>query len=426
MEDTVEYTTTNRTGNAVVLSASFSADEVSAMHREALQVMAGKLRIPGFRPGKAPLSIVAQYVSDDELKDDVLQKAASQSYLTFLKEHKDTDALIFEPEIVDTVWGDKNAKGLTIDVRMFEMPKADQGFWNSIELQDVRTDTAKAVTRRMMSLVDAVTETSPKDGSAALGDVVNVSILTEKSTNPYRTELTVGEGDVGKAYEGVLIGMKARESKHFNVQMQESTLEGDITVEGVAEKHVPELNDEFARSVGSFESLADLQKALEGDEQRKADEARQDALFDSAIQAAAEKLGVDFPGYVRRDATEQRLGEIKNSLASNGLSLNEYLKYNNISAEQLTKDVEVDAVKMLQRDLLMEATERVCSIAAEDSEIDAYVALHKEELAKAGIETATEKGRTSIRNVVVWDKTRNLITGAVQMKEPSEAKQEEQ
>jgi trigger factor len=426
MEDIVEYTTTNRTGNAVVLSASFSADEVSAMHREALRAVAGKLRIPGFRSGKAPLSIAAQYVSDDELKDDVLQKAASQSYLTFLKEHKDTDALIFEPEIVDTVWGDENAKGLRIDVRMFEMPKADQGLWNSIEVQDVRTDTAKAVARRMMSLVDAVTETSPKDGPAALGDVVNVSILTEKSTNPYRTEFTVGEGDVGKAYEDVLTGMTPGESKHFNVQLQESALEGDITLEGVAEKHVPELNDEFARSVGSFESLAELQKTLEGDEQRKADEARQDALFDSAIQAAAEKLGVDFPGYVRRDATEQRLGEIKNSLARNGLSLNEYLKYNNISAEQLTKDVEADAVKMLQRDLLMEATERVCSIAAEDSDIDAYVVLHKEELAKAGIETATEKGRTSVRNVVVWDKTRSLITSAVQMKEPSEAKQEEQ
>ncbi len=99
----MEYTTTNKTGNSIVLSATFSADEVSAMRREAVLAMAGKLRIPGFRPGKAPLSIVAKYVSDEELKDDVLQKAASQTYVTFLKEHKDTDALIFEPEIVESV-----------------------------------------------------------------------------------------------------------------------------------------------------------------------------------------------------------------------------------------------------------------------------------------------------------------------------------
>ncbi len=422
----MEYTTKNRTGNAIVLSASFSADEVSAMHREALQAMAGKLRIPGFRPGKAPLSIVGQYVSDDELKDDVLQKAASQSYFTFLKEHQDTDALIFEPEIVDTVWGDENAKGLTVDVRVFEMPKADQEFWNSIEVEDVQTDTAQAVTNRMMALVDAVTETSPKDGPVASGDAVSVSILTDKSTDPYRTELTVGEGDVGKAYESVLVGMNVGESRHFSVQLQDNTVEGDITVEGVAEKHVPELNDEFARSVGSFESLAELQKALQDDEQRKADEVRQETLFDRAIQAAAEKLGLDFPGYVRRDATEQRLSEIKTSLTRNGLSLNEYLKYNNITTEQLTKDVEADAVKILQRDLLMEATERVCGIVADDSEVGAYVTLHAEELAKAGIDITTEKGRTSIQNIVVWDKTRNLITGAIQMKGPSEAKQEEQ
>ncbi|MHB8071618.1 MAG: trigger factor [Candidatus Cryosericum sp.] len=421
----MEYTTTNRTGNAIVLSALFSSDEVSAMRHEALQTTAGKLRIPGFRPGKAPLSIVAQYIGDGDLKDDVLQKAASQSYLTFLKEHKDTDALIFEPEIVDTVWGDEKSGGLKIDVRVFEMPKADQEFWKAIEVEDVHTDVTKAVTSRMASLVDAVTETSPKDGPAAHGDDVSVSVLTVKSTSPYRTEFTVGEGDVGKAYEDVLVGMNAGETRHFNVQLQESTLEGDITVESVAEKHVPEINDEFARSVGSFGSLAELRKALEDDEQRKADEARQDALFDRAIQVAAQKLGIDFPGYVRRDATEQRLDEIKSSLARNGLSLNEYLKYNNINAEQLTNDVEADAVKMLQRDLLMEATERACGIAAEDSEVGAYVTLHADELAKAGIDITTEKGRTSVQNVVVWDKTRSLIAGAVLLKEPSEAKQEE-
>jgi trigger factor len=426
MEDTVEYTTTDKTGNAIVLSASFSSDEVAAMHHEALQTVAGRLRIPGFRPGKAPLSIVAQYVNDDELKDDILQKAASQTYLTFLKEHKDTDALIFEPEIVDTAWDKESEQGLKVSVRVFEMPKTDLEFWGGIQVEDVQTDTAKAVNDRMMSLVDAVTETSPKDGPAAHGDAVNVSILTEKSANPYHTELTIGEGNVGKAYEDVLVGMSAGETRHFNVQMQGSQLEGDITVDSVAEKHVPELNDEFARMVGSFGSLAELRKSLEDDEQRKANEARQNAIFDRAVEAAADKLGLNFPGYVRRDATEQRLGEIKNSLSHNGLSLNEYLKYNNISAEQLTKDVEADAVKMLQRDLLMEATERACDVTAADSEIDAYAALHKEELAKAAIETTTDKGRASVRNVVVWDKTRDLITGAVQMKEPSGAKQEEQ
>jgi len=422
----VEYTTTNRTGNTIVLSAAFSSDEISAMRHEALQATAGKLRIPGFRPGKAPLSIVAQYVSADDLKDDVLQKAASQSYRTFLKEQKDTDALIFEPEIVDTVWGDETSGGLKVDVRVFEMPRADQEFWKGIEVEDAPADIGKAVASRMSSLVDAVTETSPKDGPVAPGDDVHVSVLTAKSANPYHTELTVGEGDVGRAYEDVLVGMTAGETRHFKVQLQESALEGDITVESLAEKHVPQVNDEFARSVGSFGSLAELQKALQDDEQRKADEARQETLFDRAIQSAAQKLGIDFPGYVRRDATEQRLMEIKSSLARNGLSLNEYLKYNNITAEQLNSDVEADAVKMLQRDLLMEATERACNVTAEESEIAAYMTLHADELAKAGIDITSEKGRTSIQNIVMWDKTRSLVTGTVLVKQPSEATQEEQ
>ena len=422
----MEYTTTKKIGNSIVLSATFSADEVSAMRREATLAMAGKLRIPGFRSGKAPLSIVAKYVSDEELKDDVLQKAASQTYVAFLKEHKETDALIFEPELVDSILEDDATKGLKVDVRVFEMPRADRDLWSGVEVEDVPTDTTKAVERRIRALVDAVTETSPKDGPATYGDSVTVTVATEKSQNPYHTEFTVGEGETGKAYEPFLTGMNVGESKHFSVQLQESTLEGDITLNGVAEKHIPEVNDEFARTVGAFDSLMKLRKTLEEDEQHKADEARKDAIFGRAIETAAEKLGIDFPGYVRRDATQERLGEIKESLARNGLSLNEYLKYNSISAEQLTKDVEADAVKLLQRDLLMEATERACGIVAGDGDIEAYVESHKEELAKAGIDTTTENGRKTLRNVIVWENTRSLIAGAVQLKELSEARQEVQ
>jgi len=74
----------------------------------------------------------------------------------------------------------------------------------------------------------------------------------------------------------------------------------------------------------------------------------------------------------------------------------------------------------------MEATERACSIVAGDTDIEAYVDSHKEELDKAGIDVTTENGRKTIRNVIVWENTRSLITGAVQLKEPSEAKQEVQ
>lgn len=422
----MEYTTTNKIGNSTVLSAIFSADEVSAMRREVTLAMAGKLRVPGFRPGKAPLSIVAKYVSDEEVKDDVLQKAASQTYVAFLKEHKETDALIFEPELVDSVLEDDAAKGLKVDVRVFEMPKADHDLWSGVEVEDVVADLSEVIERRIRALVDAVTETSPKNGPAAHGDSVTVTVASEKTQHPYHTEFTVGEGEVGKAYEPFLIGMNVGESKPFSVQLQEGALEGDITLDGVAEKHVPEINDEFARTVGAFSSLVELRKTLEEDEQHKADEARKDTIFGRAIEVGAEKLGIDFPGYVRRDATRERLGEIKDSLVRNGLSLNEYLKYNNISAEQMSKDVEVDAVKLLQRDLLMEATERACGIVAGDADVEAYVESHKEELGKAGIDASTENGRKTIRNVVVWENTRNLIIGAVRLKEPSGVKQEVQ
>jgi trigger factor len=423
----MEYTTKSKNGNSITLSATFNADEVAVMRREAMLGMARKLKIPGFRPGKAPLSILANYIDNEEIKDDILQKGASEAYVSFLKDHKDTEALIFEPEIVDSsLEGDGDKSTLTVDVRVFEMPRADREMWSSIEVEDAPIDTTRAVQRRISALVDAVTETVPKEGPAASGDEVSVSIATQKSESPYHTEFTLGEGEVGKAYEPFVAGMNVGESRHFNVQLkEESSLEGEVTLESVAEKHVPEVNDDFARTVGAFESLEELRKTLEQDEWRKADEARKEAIFDRSINAAAEKLGIDFPGYVRRDATQERLDEIKESLTRNGLSLSEYLKYNNIDMEQLTKDVEADAVKLLQRDLLIEATERSCGVVAEDSDIDAYIEAHRDELAKAGIDPSTEKGRKTVRNVVEWEKTRTLILESVVLKAADQAKQEE-
>lgn len=424
----MEYTTTSSNGNSITLSATFNADEVTAMRRDAMLAMSRKLKIPGFRPGKAPLSILGNYIDNEELKDDILQKGASEAYVSFLKDHKDTEALIFEPEIVNSsLQGEGDLSSLTVDVRVFEMPRADREMWNSIEVEDTPVDTAKAVQRRISALVDAVTETVPKDGPAAPGDEVRVSIATEKSASPHDTEFTLGEGEVGTMYQPFVTGMNVGESRHFNVQLKEdSTLEGDITLTGISEKHVPEVNDEFARSVGAFDSLEELRRTLEQDEQHKADESRKEGIFERAINIAAEKLGIDFPGYVRRDATQERLDEIKESLTRNGLSLNEYLKYNSIDMEQLNKDVEADAVKLLQRDLLMEATERSCSVVAEDSEIDAYIELHKDELAKAGIDVSAEKGRKTVRNVIEWEKTRNLILDSVVLKTADQVKQEEQ
>jgi trigger factor len=423
----MEYTTKSKNGNSITLSATFNADEVAVMRREAMLGMARKLKIPGFRPGKAPLSILANYIDNEEIKDDILQKGASEAYVSFLKDHKDTEALIFEPEIVDSsLEGDGDKSTLSVDVRVFEMPRADREMWSSIEVEDAPIDTTRAVQRRISALVDAVTETVPKEGPAASGDEVSVSIATQKSESPYHTEFTLGEGEVGKAYEPFVAGMNVGESRHFNVQLkEESSLEGEVTLESVAEKHVPEVNDDFARTVGAFESLEELRKTLEQDEWRKADEARKEAIFDRSINAAAEKLGIDFPGYVRRDATQERLDEIKESLTRNGLSLSEYLKYNNIDMEQLTKDVEADAVKLLQRDLLIEATERSCGVVAEDSDIDAYIEAHRDELAKAGIDPSTEKGRKTVRNVVEWEKTRTLILESVVLKTADQAKQEE-
>lgn len=421
----MEYTAATKIGNSTVISATFTPEETAALRQQALQAKARSLHVPGFRPGKAPLGMVAKYVSNQDLKDEVIQKAASQAYLAFLKEQSDADALIFEPEIVDSTVGEELNDELKLQVRVFELPRTDQTFWKSIEVEDEPVDVTKSVERRISALVEALTETSPKEGPAEKGDAVAVTIKTEKATNPYHTELTVGEGEVGKAYEPYLVGMMPGETRHFSVQLSGSSMEGEITLESVAEKHIPPVDDNFARSVGAFENLEELRKTLEDDERRKAEEARKDALFTRAVDTAAEKLAIDFPGYVRRDATEQRLGEIKESLARNGLSLNEYLKYNNIAMEQLMKDVEADAVKALQRDLLMEATERACGIVADDAVIDEYVGEHADELTKAGIDTSTEAGRKTAGNVIVWEKTRDLIVDSVAVKTAAKTAQEE-
>ncbi len=73
----------------------------------------------------------------------------------------------------------------------------------------------------------------------------------------------------------------------------------------------------------------------------------------------------------------------------------------------------------------MEATERACGIAADDAAIDEYVSGHGEDLTKAGIDASTEAGRKTAGNVIVWEKTRDLIVNSVAVKTALKTVQEE-
>jgi trigger factor len=418
MEETLENTTKSQTGNSLVLSSSFNAEELSALRSQAIQSIGVKMRIPGFRPGKAPLSVLSNYVKESDVNDDLLQAAASKSYSTFLKEDKSTDALIFEPEILSTTWGSVETPALELELRVFRLPRTDREFWSSIEVEDTHIDVESAVERRISALVETATELVPKSGAAGPGDSVGVSILTAGGQRPYRTELVLGEGTVGRAYQDVVAGMNVGESRHFSVTLQEKPLEGDLTLETVAERHVPEVNDEFAHSLGAYDSLDALRASLRAEEEKRAEEERDDSLFAHSVDVAAQRLDLQFPLYVRREETERRVAEMRDRLARNGLSLNEYLKYNSLELGAFTSGVESEAAKGLERELLMEATQRSCEILVDDNDAASYAETNGDELKKAGIDIASYEGKIAIRNIILWQRTRKLIVESVRLKEP--------
>lgn len=341
-------------------------------------------RLPGFRKGHVPRSLVKVHFSDDVRREvaehlipDVYRKALSEAKLDPVNEPDLQEVRLEEGAPLSFV--------AVVEVK----PAITLGEYRGVEVQHAPTPVgADDLASALEHMREQQAQFHVVDRPAATGDLVVVNYTVAIDGHPPSSqtgyEFLVGAGNVLPEIDDAVIGLRAGEERQVPLRFAEDhrreDLRGragqaDVKVVEVKEKALPSLDDDFAKSLGEFETLAalraELQKQLEA--RREHDERR--ALQEKVVDAVIARHEFTVPDALVMRQVAHRIEHARESVRRQGIDP-ERMPWD---YEKLIAELRPGAEKAVRRALLLEAIADKEAIAPTDADVDAEV----EKLAQA-------------------------------------------
>jgi trigger factor len=398
--------------NRVRLDVAVPGDEVRRQMERAVRQLGREVRVPGFRPGKAPAEVIVQRVGREAIVQEMLKGALGGWYSEALSEAGVVP--IDDPELdLEDVPEDGD---LTFQATVQVRPKATLGAYTGLEVGKAEPQVPEgALDEQMEALRERAARLVPVERPARTGDFLVIDFdgssggkrLRNASARDYLVEL--GGGRLVSEFDSRLAGMSAGETVEFPVTYRDSdgreelrgrTVDYAVTVKQVQEKELPALDDDLAIGVSEFDTLDELR----ADVQRRLDEAAQadvDELFRRmVIDAAMANATVDVPAVM----VDRRIGTILQQTAQQlpeGVEFEQYLAATGRTIEQIVEELRPDAENAIRRELVVEAIAEAEGIEIADEQVEAQV---REDAEATG--RAPERLLSDLRKGAGWEALR--------------------
>ncbi len=392
MSLTAEVTTLEE--NRVRLDVAVPEDEVQRRMDRAIKKMAREVRVPGFRPGKAPAEVVVQRVGHDAVVQEMLRSALGDWYSQAVS---DTGIVpIDEPDLDLNEVPEEGDLSFTATVQV--RPSATLGDYSGLEIGRAEVELPEgALEAQLESLRERAAKLVPVERAAGKGDFVIIDFdgtldgktVRQASARDYAVEL--GGGRLLPEFDQRLLGMSAGETVTFPVgyaandgrpELQGKTIEYTVSLKGVQEKDLPPLNDDLALEVSEFDTMDELRADLERRLTEAATE-RVDELFRRmVIDAVSEKATVDVPTVM----TDRRIGSILQQTAQQlpeNVSFEDYIAATGRTIEQVIEELRPDAEMAVKRELVVEAVAEAEGVEITDEEMEEQVRTDAEATGRA-------------------------------------------
>ena len=366
--------------------------------------LAGSLRIPGFRKGKAPTQVVAARVGREALWEEALRSHVDGWFWNAAENSGIRPVATPELELGDLP-DDGGPYRFTATVSV--LPKPELSDWTQLEVPRPQAEIpAELVEQELERVRETVAELVPVDGRPAReGDTVVLDITGEGVPTQLDYVAEVGSGRLVKEIDEALVGMAAGETKTVELASDAGeTVAVDVGVKEIKEKILPELDDELARAASEFETLADLRADIERRLDEQLAEEIEIKFRENVVDALADASKVDGAEPLVERRTAELAAAFVRSLENRGISVEAYLTMAGQSQEQLIGRLREEAARSLGRELVLDAVADQLGLEVTDEEIEELIREQSEdgedpdETAKRLRETGTfEKLRADLR-----------------------------
>ena len=372
----------SKENNRVKFTMDFTAEEFEAAVVKAYQDSKDKFNIDGFRKGKAPRSIIEKHFGEGVFFEDAINNLFQTSYPDALNE--------LELEVIDSPHADFSeigkGKPLTITIDVDVYPVVEVKDYKGIEVEQVDPEVTDedvdrdidAMRKRNSRMV--VADRPVENGDTVILDYAGfVGDEQFKGGTAENQELKIGSGMFIPGFEEQLIGVKAGESKDVVVTFPEDYQTKELagkeatfkcTVHEVKFEELPELDDEFAKDVSEFDTLAELRddaraRILESAKLQCENEAK-----DKVIAQVYEKNKVEAPATMVADEMDRMIQELEQQMRYQGLNIQQYLQFTGSTLDDFRKEIKPEAEKRVATRIVLRSIGDVEKVEVTDEDMD--------------------------------------------------------
>jgi trigger factor len=405
----VTVSTRPEPGSKMVLEIEVPPDEVDRHFATAYRHVAERTKVPGFRPGKAPRHVIDRFVGRGSVLAEAMDHLVSDSYGAALDQ---TDVIpIDNPEIDLDPAALAEGQGITFTATVPVRPDVTLGAYTEYSFGlEVPEVTDEQVAQVIEELREQQATLRPVDGrGAAEGDIASVKFAGTIDGEAFdggsadRLPLVIGEDRMIPGWEQQLVGLEVGGTKGFDITFPEDyrveELRGkqahfDVELLDLREKLLPEVTDDFAKSVGEVETVDGLRAEIRDAMVKRADAEARHTFGDRIIDFAVSNASVELPEVMVTNEVEIMRDELQTRLAQQRIGLDQYLAFSKQSPEELTAELREPATRRVKTLLVLSAIAEKEGIDASDAQIDAEI---EEQLSRYGEDAKLREYLTSRR-----------------------------
>jgi len=402
----------------VELTIELTVDEYQPFLKTAAQIISQTTKIPGWRPGKASFEIVKQRVGETKIWQEALELAVRKTLIQAIDQEKLITIGSPKVDIIKLAPGNPVIYKTTLSL----IPSIKLADYSKIK---VKTNPVTVKEKEIKKSLDNLGKSRAKqilvNRKSKEGDKIEIDFESSldkipiENGNQKKFPLVIGEKTFIPGFEEQLIGLKKDQTKEFQLKFPENyhqknlagkLVDFKIKVLAVYQMELPELNDEFAKSLGEFKSLEELKNRITNDlearTKTKENQRVEEEIIDKIIEQSQFE---DIPDLLINNETQKMIEELEHNLGHQGLKFDDYLNHLKKKREDLLLDFMPQAIKRVKSALALREITKKENIAVNDQEIEEEI---KQTLQVYGNDPEVEK---QLRTTDYKNYLQNILTG---------------
>ena len=408
----------------IEITVTLEKTDLEPARAKAIERLAKEVKLEGFRKGKAPKNLAEKVLDKNMVAQETLDIAIRTTVPVAFKEVEKAPLVIPNVNVTKYVPEESAEYTATADI----LPEIKLGNYKNLKVKKQENKvTDKDIDDIINNIRKAYSEKKVAKKKAEIGDEVIIDFVGKKDNEPFKGgtaknyHLELGSHNFIPGFEEGIVGHESGDK--FNLPLtfpknyHEKTLAGQKTVFEVLLKQVntieaPELNEEFAKKCGPFNTMSELRTDIEKNLRAQNEHRIMEKYKDDLVEALVKCSKISAPEILIDDQLRIIKLDIERNAASTGEKLEDYLKANNMSEDDWNKQARDVAEKRVKASLALQVLAQEIKMSVSEEEVLAKITELKDVYKKSPEALKNLKDprvKTDIKNRMIIEKTLNRL-----------------